>query len=197
MRSDKDEVFRFLWENRRLELRAARGAYTEVLSVRPCMRVGPDGFTLRETVAEYYQVARLTPEELQQLGISLPREYVAALRQERARGRAAGAGAPGRRGGRRDGGERRPTADADDEASMASRRSTAAACSSSTSTAGSSTTSTTTSSAAGARRSGFSYLWETGQLSPAETGARLQAARLSTIHRLRALDARRFPAEGW
>ncbi len=41
------------------------------------------------------------------------------------------------------------------------------------------------------------YLWETGQLEPGREGARLQAARLSTIHRLRALDARRFPAEGW
>ena len=43
MRSDKDEVFRFIWDNReKLELQ--RGAYTEVLSVRPCMRIGLDGF---------------------------------------------------------------------------------------------------------------------------------------------------------
>jgi len=41
------------------------------------------------------------------------------------------------------------------------------------------------------------YLWETGQLEPGLHQARLRAARLSTIHRLRALDARRFPAEGW
>ncbi|MGH7340108.1 MAG: hypothetical protein ACREKH_06430, partial [Candidatus Rokuibacteriota bacterium] len=41
------------------------------------------------------------------------------------------------------------------------------------------------------------YLWETGLLEPGREGARLQAARLSTIHRLRALDARKFPAEGW
>jgi hypothetical protein len=41
------------------------------------------------------------------------------------------------------------------------------------------------------------YLWETGQLEPGLREARLQAARLSTLHRLRALDARRVPAEGW
>jgi hypothetical protein len=62
MRTDRDEVFRFLWTTGR---RSRSGtAYTEVLSVRPCTRVSPDGFTLRETVAEFYQVARLTPAEL-------------------------------------------------------------------------------------------------------------------------------------
>ena len=61
MRSDKDEVFRFVWENRKaLELR--KGAYTQVLSVRPCTRVGTDGFTLRETWP-VLPVAQLTPAE--------------------------------------------------------------------------------------------------------------------------------------
>jgi hypothetical protein len=54
MRSDKDEVFRFIWENRDL-LELRDGAYTEVLSVRPSVRTGIDGFVVRETVAEYYQ----------------------------------------------------------------------------------------------------------------------------------------------
>ncbi len=196
MRSDKDEVFRFLWENRdALEVDLRRGAYTEVLSVRPCVRVGPDGFTLHETVAEYYQVARLTAEELRKVGVALPRDYVTALGREqaaaaqRARARAQ-AEVPG------------PAADdlprnAEDETSP-----------------------TTTPLYGGgvlifdeygrlkyhvhndvfngrrqARR--LRYLWETGQLEPGREGARLQAARLSTIHRLRALDARKFPAEGW
>ncbi len=60
---DGDEVFRFIWENRE-HLKLIDGAYTEVLSVRPSLRVGPDGFALRETVAEFYQVLRLRPREL-------------------------------------------------------------------------------------------------------------------------------------
>lgn len=79
MRSDKDEVFRFLWDNRdKLELR--EGAYTQVISVRPSIRTSPDGFVLRETVSEYYQVARLTPAELAQNGIRAPKEFVNGLR---------------------------------------------------------------------------------------------------------------------
>jgi hypothetical protein len=200
MRSDKDEVFRFLWENRKaLEVELRKGAYTEVLSVRPCVRVGPDGFTLRETVAEYYQVARLTPAELERAGVAVPKNYLAALeearkaaaeRQAEARERAEDSEAPpaaGSAGGR----------DADDDESLA----------------------TTPIYGGGvlifdeygrlkyhvhndvfhakrqARR--LKYLWETGQLEPGLRQARLQAARLSTLHRLRALDARRVPAEGW
>ena len=41
------------------------------------------------------------------------------------------------------------------------------------------------------------YLWETGQLEAGSEGARFRPARLSTIHRMRAVDARRFPAQGW
>jgi len=41
------------------------------------------------------------------------------------------------------------------------------------------------------------YLWESGQLEARRGGARAWGARLSAIHRLRAIDARRFPAEGW
>ena len=40
---DPDEVFRFIWENRHA-LGLSEGAYTRVLSVRPCLRVAPDGF---------------------------------------------------------------------------------------------------------------------------------------------------------
>jgi hypothetical protein len=72
MRSDPDEVFRFIWENR-VTLGLSEEAYTRVLSVRPCVRVGIDGFTLRETVAEYYQVANLTLDELRELKIQVPR----------------------------------------------------------------------------------------------------------------------------
>jgi hypothetical protein len=196
MRSDKDEVFRFLWENRKpLEVELRMGAYTEVLSVRPCLRVGPDGFTLRETVAEYYQVARLTPAELQRAGITVPKGYLAALEEARkaAEGRAKARGHP-------EDGEATAVAApgaADGDESLA----------------------TTPIYGGGvlifdeygrlkyhvhndlfhARRQArrLRYLWETGQLEPGLRQARLQAARLSTLHRLRALDARRVPAEGW
>ena len=49
---DTEEVFRFLWENREL-LQIDERAYTEVVSVRPSLRLGPDGFVLRETVCEF------------------------------------------------------------------------------------------------------------------------------------------------
>jgi hypothetical protein len=80
MKSEPEEVFRFLWENRGpLELR--EGAYTKVLSVRPSTRIGPDGILVRETVAQYYQVARLTPDELEQQKIQAPAGYLKELRR--------------------------------------------------------------------------------------------------------------------
>jgi hypothetical protein len=66
MNRDPDEVFRFIWENREA-LRVHKDAYTRVQSVRPCLRIGPDGFTLRETVAEYVQTLTLRASELQTL----------------------------------------------------------------------------------------------------------------------------------
>ena len=63
---DPDEVFRFIWENRRA-LGLVDGVFTHVNSVRPCLRVGPDdGFFLRETVAEYEQQVKLLASELGQ-----------------------------------------------------------------------------------------------------------------------------------
>lgn len=64
MLRDPDEVFRFVWENRRA-LKLYEQAYTKVISVRPCLRIGPDGFALRETVAEYIQMITLQAQELQ------------------------------------------------------------------------------------------------------------------------------------
>jgi hypothetical protein len=61
---DVDEVFRFVWENHK-PLELSRDAYTEVLTVRPALRIGPDGFALRETVAQFYQVLRLKAGELE------------------------------------------------------------------------------------------------------------------------------------
>ncbi len=63
MQRDPDEVFRFVWENR-ATLGLNVQAYAKVLSVRPCIRQGSDGFILRETVVEYHQILNLTRGEV-------------------------------------------------------------------------------------------------------------------------------------
>jgi len=71
MRQDRDEVFRFLWQNRKaLELSDA--AYTRVHSLRPCLRISSDGAYLRETVAEYHQILDLRAFELPGFGLEIP-----------------------------------------------------------------------------------------------------------------------------
>jgi hypothetical protein len=71
MLRDPEEVFRFIWENRQA-LCLFDGAYTRVQSVRPCLRTADDGFALRETVADYCQILRLTAKEIAKLGIAVP-----------------------------------------------------------------------------------------------------------------------------
>ena len=74
MLRDRDEVFRFVWENR-VALEIHKDGYVEIESVRPCIRIGPDGFMLRETVAEYVQILTLTVGELKStLGIVPPED---------------------------------------------------------------------------------------------------------------------------
>jgi hypothetical protein len=72
LQRDPDEVFRFVWENRRA-LGLYEDAFTRVTWVRPALRIAPDGFTLRETIAEYTQQLDLEPSELRSLGIEKPR----------------------------------------------------------------------------------------------------------------------------
>ncbi len=77
MLRDKEEVFRFIWENRQKDrLDIHKDGYVEVESVRPCSRIGPDGFILRETVAEYVQILTLRVEELAAFGIKAPPEML-------------------------------------------------------------------------------------------------------------------------
>jgi len=76
LQHDPDEVFAFVWENREA-LKFSKDAYTRVLSVRPCVRVGPDGFVLRETVAEVMQRIDVTAGELASLGVKRPRGMTA------------------------------------------------------------------------------------------------------------------------
>ena len=71
MQRDPDEVFRFAWENR-IVLGLCEDAFSRVLSVRPCMRVSPDGFYLRETVADYLQILTVDASELRSLKITKP-----------------------------------------------------------------------------------------------------------------------------
>src|SRR4029450_8155412 len=59
MLREPQEVFRFIWENRNA-LKIDKDSYIEVQSVR----VGPDGFVLNETVAEYIQILTLQAKEL-------------------------------------------------------------------------------------------------------------------------------------
>ena len=71
LKSDPGELFRFLWENRdRFKLNEQ--AYTRVLSVRPCVRTGHDGFVVRETAAEYHQQLTVLARELRSLGVARP-----------------------------------------------------------------------------------------------------------------------------
>jgi hypothetical protein len=70
---DFDEVFKFIWENRHA-LGLYEDVYTRVISVRPCFRMGPDGFHIRETVSEYLQIMDLEAGRLKRLGIKRPNE---------------------------------------------------------------------------------------------------------------------------
>jgi hypothetical protein len=71
MKVELDELFRFIWENR-VPFKLNPQAFTRVLSVRPCVRTGRDGFMLRETVAEYHQQLKLFARELAAQGIRKP-----------------------------------------------------------------------------------------------------------------------------
>jgi hypothetical protein len=71
MLHDKEEVFRFVWENRQMLGIDDRG-YTEVTSVRPSTRQGPDGFMLRETICEYVEIANMFAAEMETV-LGMPR----------------------------------------------------------------------------------------------------------------------------
>ncbi len=71
MRWDREAIFRFIWENRRL-LKLVDNAFTMVESVRPVVRVAPDGFVLREVVVEYFQLLTVRADELRQIRLRKP-----------------------------------------------------------------------------------------------------------------------------
>lgn len=78
MRWDSEAVFRFLWENRK-PLELDEEALTIVESVRPVARMSGDGFVLRETVVEYYQLLDLQAGELETVGVRKPKGMDAGL----------------------------------------------------------------------------------------------------------------------
>ena len=70
LRSDEDEVFRFVWQNAdRLEI--DRRYYLRVEAVRPSVRVGPDGLVVNEVVADYVQTLNVTAAEATALGLAI------------------------------------------------------------------------------------------------------------------------------
>jgi hypothetical protein len=176
MRSDEDEVFRFIWENRK-DLELADGAYTRVLNVRPVVRIGFDGFVLRETVAQYYQVARFTRDELMHAKVKAPQGYLdqlAALEGRDDSRAGAAADAPGAKeittalygGG----------VLIFDEFGRVKYW--------------------IHNDVLGAKQNArLDYLWKQGQLRPTVPQVRATASRLSTLHRLRALDAQETSRE--
>ena len=68
LQRDPDEVFRFIWDNR-TALGLCDEAFTEVCGVRPVLRVDLDGFTLRETVADYVQILTVRADELETIKV--------------------------------------------------------------------------------------------------------------------------------
>ena len=71
LRTDPDEIERFIWQNASL-LGLNTYYYTNVESVRPAVRVGPDGFVVNEFVADYVQLLNGTPPDLRVLGLTTP-----------------------------------------------------------------------------------------------------------------------------
>lgn len=71
LQRDFEEMFHFVWENRDI-LKLHPEGFTRVLSVRPVLRIGTDGFALHETVCEYHQTLQLVAGELTELGFAAP-----------------------------------------------------------------------------------------------------------------------------
>jgi len=179
MKTDEDEVFRFIWENRG-DLQLEPCAYTQVLNVRPSIRIGIDGFVLHETVAQYYQVARLTRDELIAAKVRVPAAYLQMLAPK----------------------STPPAGDDDDDHTAA--EGTAAA------DPGDTESPTTALYGGAVlifdeygrvkywipnnvfgrdQDERLAYLWNEGLLQPDKPRVRLRSARFSSLHRLRALGA--------
>jgi hypothetical protein len=70
---DREAIMRFLWENREA-LGISQDAMTTVNFVRPAVRTGPEGFLLRETIVEYFQLFDLKASDLRSYRLTKPRD---------------------------------------------------------------------------------------------------------------------------
>jgi hypothetical protein len=207
MRTDEEEVFRFLWENRgpkRLNLRS--DIYTKVLSVRPCVRLGGDGFVLRETVAEYYQVAYFTTKELRARGIDVPQGYVDALerakkeKQNRRKRQLGNGAAATEAGGAGAEGDAADEARAEDEARADEKELTTPIYGGGVlifDEYGKLKYYVTNDVLGDLQSVRLQYLWEYGYLEAGRNGAHFSGERLAALHRQRAIDSRHFSGHGW
>lgn len=66
LRTSPDEAFRFIWQNR-APLGIESDWHLQVESVRPAVRVGPDGLVIAETVVDYVQMHDLTAAQAREL----------------------------------------------------------------------------------------------------------------------------------
>jgi hypothetical protein len=69
---DREALMRYLWENREA-LGLSAHALTIVNFVKPSIRTGPDGFLVRETIVEYFQLFDVLGGDLKSLGVRKPR----------------------------------------------------------------------------------------------------------------------------
>jgi hypothetical protein len=74
LRSDPDEVFRFIWENDEM-LGINLDFETSVESLNAAVRVGPDGFVLQQTIVTYQQHVRASVAELRELSTKAKNRY--------------------------------------------------------------------------------------------------------------------------
>lgn len=72
LRSSRDEIFRFVWQN--LEALGLKSEWNiEIEALRPAVRVGPDGLIVSEIVADYVQVVDLTVGQARAItGLGVP-----------------------------------------------------------------------------------------------------------------------------
>jgi hypothetical protein len=71
LRSSKQEAYRFIWQNLgALELKP--DWHLQVESLRPALRVGPDGLVVQEVICDYVQVLELTAGQARELAARLP-----------------------------------------------------------------------------------------------------------------------------
>ena len=73
LRSSKQEAYRFIWQNLGA-LGLKPDWHLQVDSLRPALRVGPDGLVVQEVVCDYVQVLELSAGQARELAAGLPED---------------------------------------------------------------------------------------------------------------------------